>query len=175
MKLKKLLTPLLLFCMVLFAMAGCTHETELADMEITKIETSWREGFAPFAGSYVRTFDFKKGKVYDTLVTDKDISEIPSHLGLTAKDLNNPKQIATFTQEQAETLYEYIKSLGFFAWEEKYVTSDIVNDAGDSRVSVCFPNGTVKSTKIYCEYPPNYSEIRDAFEEYLGVNFYYNR
>ena len=173
MKVKRLLLPFLLICIAIFSMVGCTPETEFADMEITKIETLWYEGFAPFPCDYVRTFDFKKGKVYDTWVTDKDISEIlESTSGLKAKDFNNPKRIAKFTEEQAVTLYEKIKSLGFLAWEEKYITDENVFDGGGQTVSVYFPDGTMKSTWIHFKYPPNYTEIRNAFEEYLGVNFY---
>ncbi len=141
-------------------------------MEITKIETSWDLGFAPFSYYYQRTFDFKKGKVYDTLVTDEEDPEILEIVSK-AKDFNKPKQIASFTEEQAVALYEKIKSLGFFAWEDKYITDEVVTDAGSKRVSVSFPDSTVKSTIIYFDYPPNYNEICNVFMDYLGVNFYY--
>lgn len=174
MKVKKLFLPLLLIGIALFSMAGCTSETEFEDMEITKIETLWNEGFAPFPRYFLRTFDFKKGKVYDTLVTDSDISEVLENTSeLKVEDYNNPKQIATFTQKQAVTLYEKIKSLGFLDWEDEYITDDVINDAGSKRISVSFPDGTVKSTSIYFEYPPNYNKICNAFKECLGVNFYF--
>lgn len=166
------LLPLLLF-FAFFAVVGCVRETELDDMEIKKIETSWQEGLAPFAGYYLRTFDFKKGKVYDTLVTEEDVSAILEHTnGFTADDFNTPKQVATFTQEQAIDLFENIKLLGFFDWEEEYITDDIIDDGGSSRVTVYFADGTVKSTRIYFKYPPNYDNIRNAFEQYFGVAFY---
>lgn len=173
MTVRKVLLPLLLLCVVFFAMTGCTQETEFDDMEITKIETSREEGLAPFSGYYLRTFDFKKGKVLDTLVTDQNISEILEYTtAFTADDFNNPKQVATFTQEQAIELYEEIKSLGFLIWEDSYVTDDIIDDGGSARVCVYFADGTVKSTSIYFKYPPNYDKIRNAFEEHFGVNFY---
>lgn len=175
MKVKKLSVSVLLFCIAVFVIVGCTPETEFDDMEITKIETSWQEGFAPFSGYYLRTFDFKKGKVYDTIVTTADISDIlESTSGFKAEDFNNPKRVATFTQEQAVELYENIKFLGFLAWKDEYITDDIMDGDG-SQVSVYFSDGTVKSTKIYCQYPPNYDKILNEFKERFGVNFYYER
>lgn len=173
MKLKKFLMPLLLLFTAVLFIVGCTPETEYDNLEITKIETSWQDGFAPFPGYYLRTFDFKKGNVYDTWVTDEDVSNILEYMsGVEADDFNNPKQVTTFTEEQATKLYEKIKSLGFLTWKDRYVTDDIIDDGGSECVTVYFADGTAKSTYIYFEYPPKYKEIRGAFEEYLGVNFY---
>lgn len=186
MKAKRFLITLFLVCSAVVLLGGCmniesdvwvgggsTTKNEFENKEITKIETSWVEGFAPFPGYYLRTFDFKNGEVCDTLVTDEDVLEILEHTdGFAAEDFNNPKQVATFTEEQATALYDKIKSLGFFTWKEEYATDDIICDGGSQSVGVFFADGTVKSTSIYYEYPPKYNEIRKAFEEYLGVTFY---
>ncbi len=173
MKAKKFLLSLLIFFGCLFAFAGCTPKTQFDDMEITKIETSWQEGFAPFPGYHLRTFDFKTGEVTDTWVTTADVSEIlESMSGVSAEDFNHPKHVAAFTQEQATALYEKVKSLGFLGWKEAYETDKIIFDGGSQKVTVYFSDGTVKSTRIYFKYPPKYDEIRQAFEEYFGVNFY---
>ncbi|MBD5131828.1 MAG: hypothetical protein HDT28_04445 [Clostridiales bacterium] len=172
---KYLIMPLLLY-IALSVIVGCTPKTEYDDLEIIKIETSWHEGFAPFSGEYVRTFDFKNGSVYDTLATDADISEILEHTpGLTAEDLNTPKLVSTFTEEQASKLYDKIKSLGFLAWKDKYISDDQICDGGSESVTVYFADGTEKHTRIYFKDPPKYDKIREAFEEYLGVSFYSGR
>lgn len=173
MRMKIILLPLLLLCVVLFPMAGCTTEVEYYGMEIAKIETSRQEGLAPFAGYYWRSFDFKRGKVYDTIVTEQEVSDILEYTnGFTADDFNHPKQVAAFTREQATELYEQLESLGLFTWEEAYITDETVDDGGNTNVIVYFADGTVKRTSIYFESPPHYDEIRSAFEEHLGVSFY---
>lgn len=179
MNAKKLLMPILILCAAICLMVGCTPKkervtTEYDDMEITKIEAAHWEGMAPFPGHYLRTFDFKHGTVCDTRVTDRDVNEILGDMPvLTADDFNKPKQVATFTQKQAIALYEKIKSLGFLAWEDEYVTSDVICDGGNERVTVYFADGTKKSTEIYFKYPPKYEDIRKAFEDYTGMDLYY--
>ena len=178
MNVRKLLIPILLLCSVMLLTVGCTPnnapaQTEFDDMEITKIETERHEGFAPFPGYYLRTFDFKHGTVSDTWVLNAYATDYISNLSREeANKFNNPKQIATFTYEQATQLYEKIKSFGFLAWEDEYVTDKLYNDAGNERVTVYFADGTVKSTYIYMETPPNYEQIRNAFEETLSVTLY---
>lgn len=178
MNAKKLLIPILLLCAVMLIAVGCTPndappQTEFDDMEITKIETAHWEGFAPFPGYYLRTFDFKHGTISDTCVLDTYASDYINDLPREEADkFNNPKQIATFTYEQATQLYEKIKSLGFLAWADEYVTDEVICDGVRERVTVYFSDGTEKSTEIYFIDPPNYEQIHNAFEETLGVNFY---
>ncbi|MDE6293121.1 MAG: hypothetical protein K2L88_00665 [Clostridiales bacterium] len=175
---KRLITTILLLCAVMLIAVGCTPtnapiETEFDDMEISKIETAHWEGFAPFPGYYLRTFDFKHGTVSDTLVLDAYASDYINNIPREEADkFNNPKQITTFTEEQAKTLYEKIKSLGFLAWGDEYITDETICDGGSESVTVYFSDGTVKSTKIYFIDPPKYEEIRKAFEDNFGVTFY---
>ena len=135
--------------------------------EILKIETVWREGFAPFPREFVRTFDFKHGKVIDTQKADEKYLDKDNR-----EEYNNPTNIATFTEEHGQKLLDKIGALGFFDWEERYATDEVVYDGGSSDVYVYFADGTEKSTHIYFLDPPNYDEIRNAFEEAFGVNFY---
>lgn len=173
MNAKRLLTTIIMLCSVMLIAVGCTPKTEYDDKEITKIETSWHYGMDAFPCEYTRTFDFAEGVVYDTWVTDSDLSELIEYSpNLEADKFNNPKQIATFTEEQGTKLYEKIKSLGFLAWNDEYITDEIICDGGSESVTVYFADGTVKSTKIYFIDPPKYEQIRKAFEDNFGVTFY---
>ena len=144
-----------------------TYQTTYNSQEILKIETVWNEGFAPFRRDFVRTFDFQHGKVTDTWKADeKDLdNEI-------REQYNNPKNIATFTEEQGQTLIDTIGALGFFDWAEQYKTDDVIYDAGTHCVNVYFADGEKKSTLIYFLDPPHYAEIREAIENAFGVTMY---
>lgn len=156
----------LLSCVVTF---GCTKQFD--DKEILKIQTSWVEGFAPYPRSFERTFDFKTGKVYDTLATDFDANMLAPE-GTVCVNYNSPKLVTTFSEQQADEFISEIKTLGMYSWKERYVTDDVICDGGSSSVTVYFADGTEKNTYIYFKYPPKYDEIRKTFKEHLGTDMY---
>lgn len=164
---------LLVSCLsVLFS--GCVPKTKYDDKTIAKIETAWSEGMGPaYLKYYSRIFDFEAGTVTDTRVADFDNVDEEFLQNVNKDDFNNPKVEGTFNDKQAKALYNKIKSLGFLAWKDRYETNEIIYDGAPSTVNVYFTDGTVKSTYIYFKYPPHYDEIRAAFEDHFGVEFYY--
>lgn len=164
---KKFLIPFIaLFVAVFFY--GCTPRPEFDNLEILKIESAWTEGFAPFPREFVRTFDFKTGRIIDTITADE--KDIPAE---EADRYNTPTAVAAFDEAQAQELIATVKSLGFYGWEDRYVTTDAICDGGSQTVTVHFADGTVKSTYIYFEYPPNYEKICSSFVDCLGAKLYY--
>ncbi|MDE6441441.1 MAG: von Willebrand factor type A domain-containing protein [Clostridia bacterium] len=141
------------------------------ELEISKIETSWQEGFGPFPRSFVRTFDFKKGNVTDTWVaeTESDLKDLDE---TERNKYNNPKLITMFSQTKAQEFITQVKSLGLYNWKYSYESPDIVIDGGSQKITICFSDGTEKSTVIQIENPPKYKEVQSAFETYLGANMY---
>ena len=85
---------------------------------------------------------------------------------------NTPIRVTTFSEETGRQFLEKIKMLGFYTWKDRYATTDIICDGGSECVTVYFGDGTVKSTSIYYEYPPNYDKILTAFEQELGAKLY---
>lgn len=157
---------------IIGSLCGCTPKTEYDDKQIYKIETSWVEGMSLFRCDYVRTFDFQSNTVTDNWVADLDsIAEEDSSL-IDKERYNNPTVVVTFDDENGQALLKKLKSLGFLAWKDRYVTSDEVCDAGSEWVTVYFTDGTVKSTYIYCEDPPGYDKVQSEFKERLGVALY---
>lgn len=160
-------------CLIIaIAFCSCIPHTQYDDLEISKIESGWVEGMAPFPRQFVRTFDFKSGEVTDTLVAD--IDDIPEEdmEFVDTEQYNNPKPVTAFNEENAKEFINKIKSLGFYTWKDSYATNDIICDGGSEWVTVYFCDGTVKSTSIYFKDPPNYKKIMAAFEEYLGAKLY---
>ena len=149
-------------------LCACTpRKTTYNSQDILKIETVWSEGFAPFPREFVRTFDFPNGTITDTCRADEEYLDATNRV-----QYNHPKKIATFTEEQGQALIDTIGALGFFDWEEEYRTDDVIFDGGTHCVNVYFADGTKKSTLIYFSDPPNYDEIREAFESAFGVAMY---
>lgn len=154
------------------SLIGCVPKTEYDDKEIVKIETTLVEGFAPFPRAFLQTFDLQAGQVTATMAADpKDFPEFLSDEERAR--YNSPCLIQTFDDEQAAKLLARIKSLGFLAWQDRYVTTDLIDDGDSQTVAVYFADGTSKSTYIFFENPPKYKKIQSAFEEYLGVKLYY--
>ena len=163
-----------LFFVVIFAICACActsrgvpRKTEYDGKVILKIETLWQEGFAAFPCDYVRTFDFEHGKVTDTWKADEEYLDASNR-----RQYNCPKKIATFSEEQGQALVDKIGGLGFFDWEERYITEDEIVDAGAHCVNVYFADGTKKSTLIYFLSPPNYVKISEAIEDAFGVTMF---
>ena len=167
---KKVISLFFVAILAIITISLCACEPRVATYEgkeILKIETVWSEGFAPFPREFVRTFDFEHGKVTDTRKADEEYLDKDNR-----KQYNNPKKIATFTEEQGQKFIDEIGALGFFDWEERYATDELVCDGGSSCIYVYFADGTEKSTRIYFMDPPNYDEIRTVFEEAFGVKMY---
>ena len=168
---KRLISLFLAMC-VAICLCACVPEkesysSEYDGKEISKIEASWSEGFAPFPCLYTRTFDFESGIVTDTWVADEEYL-----YGDELEQYNNPEVIATFTAEQGKELIDKITALGFLTWEKQYITKDIIHDGGSKNVRVYFTDGVEKSTYIYFKYPANYNKICEAFENNFGVSMY---
>lgn len=167
---KKIISLFFVAILTIITISLCACEPRVATYEgkeILKIETVWREGFAPFPREFVRTFDFEHGKVTDTKKADKENLDKDNR-----KQYNNSTKIATFTEEQGQELLDKIGALGFFDWEERYATDEVVYDGATSRIDVYFADGTEKSTGIFFMDPPNYDEICNAFAESFGVKMY---
>ena len=165
---KKLIPTLLAFLVLVYGLTACASKKFDTQLKVLKIETSWSEGFEPFPRAFVRVFDFEYGLVTDECVADeKDIPNEDKNF------YNHPKQIISFTQEQAESFLKEVSELGFYTWEERYVTDEVINDAAGSSVTIFFQDGTMRKTYIFFEYPPNYKEISAAFESILGAKLYY--
>ena len=161
------ISAILTICLCACAPHEATYKATYNSQEILKIETVWNEGFAPFTREFVRTFDFQHGKVIDIWKADETDLDKENR-----NQYNNPKEIATFTEKQGQTLIDKIGTLGFFDWEKEYKTNDEIHDAGAHRVLVYFADGTEKSTVIYFLEPPNYKEIKNAIEDAFGVTMY---
>lgn len=162
---------LLINCFMCALFCSCVPKTEYDDKTIAKIQTSSVD-FGPspsYLRYHLREVDFVEGKVVDTVVADFDNADDEEMQGVDKNYYNNPKVVATFTREQATDLYNKIRSLGFFAWKEEYVTNDPVCDGGSNAITVYFTDGTVKSTYIFIKKPPQYDKIYAAFKEYIGV------
>lgn len=190
MKAKKLLIPLLLLLCCMLALAGCTPKTEYDDKEVDKIETQIYGGYTLIAASYKRTFDFNDNTVIDEpFVNDKEstieyllelynpntnaeygsIDEYKTHL---QSYFNTPKEFESFSQEQADRLLKKIKSHGIYTWKESYV-SNKVDDASWHSITITFKDGTVKTSRFYCDYPNNFDKIVSAFNDTLGVGLWF--
>ena len=165
---KKLIATVLSLILLACALSACGPKKFGKKFEVIRIESSTSEGFGPFPRDFVRVFDFEYGLVTDECIADK--KDIPKE----DKDFyNHPKQIATFTQEQAESFLTEVSELGFYTWEERYVTDEVISDAAGSSITIYFQDGTMRKTYTKFEYPPNYKEISAAFESILGANLYY--
>ena len=157
---------------IAIAFCGCIPHTVYDNLEISKIESGWVEGFAPFSRQFVRTFDFETGEVTDTWVADLENIHEEVMQNVNTEDYNNPKLVTTFSEESAQEFIKRVKALGFYTWKDSYETDDIICDGGSEWVTVYFSDGTKKSTSIYFKYPPNYKRIMAAFEKYLGAKLY---
>lgn len=63
--------------------------------------------------------------------------------------------------------------MGFYDWKDRYVTTEVINDGGSKNITIYFTDGTIKSTYIYFENPPEYQNIMSAFTDYLGATLYF--
>ena len=155
-------------------LCGCIPKTEYDNKTIAKIETS-SVSFMP-KPSYqkydLREIDFQSGTVVDTLVADFTDANEEELQYANIDAYNNPKVVTTFSNVQGRALLEKIKSLGFLAWKEEYVTKDPVCDGGSNTVKVYFTDGTVKSTYIFIKKPPQYDKIYATFKNCLGIGMY---
>lgn len=171
---EKFFNLLVLFLMVLSCvLSSCDiniYSTKYNNMEVSSIVSIWTEGFAPFYREFVRTFDFEKGEIVDNCVTDeRNVDENDKNIEI----YNNPIVVSTFNKKDGSKLLKKIKFLGFYTWEEKYITEDIICDGGSKYITIYFTNSEVKSTYIYFKYPKNYKSIVNAFNDYLGQDLYY--
>ena len=158
-----------LLCVVVFC--GCAPKTEYDDKEVIKIETSWFEYMSGFWCELVRTYDFQTGEVIDTWVADAE--EVEENVApYNIERYNNPKTVASFSEKDAKKFLKKEKSLGLYAWEEKYDYPVICDGGRVEKVTIFFSDGTTKTTKIFFYEAPNYDEIKKAFEDYFGVTMY---
>lgn len=167
-----------------------TETTEYDDKEVLKIETSIYGGYTLYPSvSFNRTFDFNADTVTDERYIDykestielllKWYNEDPVSGYESAEDYeaylqsyyNTPELFYTFSQEQAESLLKKIKSYGIYTWKENYIR-EAVADAAWHSVSITFKDGTVKTSRFYCEYPDNFNRIAEAFNENLSVGLW---
>lgn len=176
----------LLVC-VAFVFAACAHKTEYDDKEVVKIETAYYGGYVTIDSHPTRTFDFEAGTVTDELILDetwmqilrdeyiKDPESFPEYEDIEAygeflqDKYNNPIQIATFSNEDAENLLEKIKSQGIYTWKDWYYGGN-ADDYPWSYVKITFSDGTVKRTDFYIDKPSNYKRIQKSFEKYLNAD-----
>ena len=166
-KIRALLIAVISAILVITLCACGAHVAEYNGKEILRIETVYREGFASFPCEFVRTFDFQHGKVVDIRKADEEYLDKEN-----CEQYNRTEQIATFTEEQGQALIDKIGTLGFFDWEERYVTDSVIFDGAGSFINVYFADGTTKTTYIYFMDPPNYGEIKKAVEGAFGVTMY---
>ncbi len=165
------ITAALCAVLLCLSLVGCTPETEYDGKTITKIETVRTEGMDAFPCSYLRTFDFEAYTITDMRVADPNTVEelVPE----SKRDLfNNPLPVATFDGDKADGFVNKAKSLGFYTWKDRYVTTEEISDMGSETVTVYFTDGTVKSTYLYAKYPRRYEEVKSTFGEIIGADMY---
>lgn len=181
-----ILTQVLLIC-ALFAFVACAPKTEYDDKEVVKIETAYYGGYATIDSQLTRTFDFEAGTVTDERVLNdfwmqsllddyireperfSEYENYEAYEEYLQSTYNNPVQIATFSQKNAEMLLKKVKSQGIYTWEDRYVYSGIT-DCMWSYIKIIFSDGTMKRTDFYLEYPSNMTKIRNAFKEYFTAD-----
>ncbi len=161
---------------ILIFISGCSA-TKYDNLEISKIESIWKEGFGPFPRDFTRTFDFNTNTVFDTLAISQEDFEEFLEYGEIKEDekhiYNNPVNITTFDDEQEKKFVRSVKSLGLYTWKDNYITKQIINDGGSKRITIYFTDGTSKSTYMYFKYPSNYNKICGSFENLLGAGLYF--
>ena len=159
---------------ILMFISGCS--TKYDNLEISKIESFWTEGFGPFYRKFTRTFDFNTNTVFDTIVVDQGHLDDLLEIGEIKEDqkhlYNNPVTITSFDEEQEKKFVKKVKSLGLYTWKDRYVTKESIVDGGSKTITIYFTDGTSKSTYFFYKYPSNYNKVSDAFENYLGANLY---
>ena len=160
---------------ILMFISGCS--TKYDNLEISKIESFWTEGFGPFYRKFTRTFDFNTNTVFDTIVVDQEEYNELLQSGRINEDdkhfYNNPVTITSFDEEQEKKFVKKVKSLGLYTWKDSYETKEIINDGGSKRITIYFTDGTSKSTYFYFKFPSNYNKVGNAFENYLGTGIFY--
>lgn len=180
----------LLLCVSL-ALTACAPKTEYDDKVVVRIETAYYGGYVAIDSLPTRTFDFEAGTVTDELVLDdawmqilldnyiREPASFPEYENYDAyeeylKDkYNNPIQIATFSNEDAESFLKKIKFQGIYTWKDRYDTGN-VDDYSRSYVEITFSDGTVKRTDFYYDKPANYKRIQKSFKNYLNIEMMWN-
>ena len=170
------------FLLVAIGMILCTScgpkETKYDKLEISKIESIWREGFGLLPCDFTRTVDFENNTVFDTKVGNLEyvkLDQMVENGSLTEEEkntYNNPKTVTTFEDEQEEKFIKKIKSLGIYTWKDRYVTDHGVSDGGNETLKIYFTDGTVKTTYFYFKYPSTYDKVCEAFVANFGVGMY---
>lgn len=176
----------LLLCVSL-ALTACAPKTEYDDKVVVRIETAYYGGYVAIDSHPTRTFDFEAGTVTDELVLDDvwmqilldeyireperfpEYENYEAYEGYLQDKYNNPIQIATFSNEDAENLLKKIKSQGIYTWKDEYVDYR-ADDLRWTYIKIIFSDGTEKRTDFYIDKPGNYKRIQKSFEKYLGVS-----
>lgn len=183
----------LFFCFFSVFLVGCTPSTEFDEKTVIMIVVEATEGMTDVPYRNTRTFDFTAGTVTDDCVADvetlaeefrqryeqylEEYGEYPedetpeSYEEKLKERFNYPSVITDFTEEQGASLLEKVISNGIYTWEDRYETSDVIHDGGSETITICFSDGTKKSTYFYFEYPKNYDKIETDFKEILKVEF----
>lgn len=161
---------------ILIFTSGCSA-TKYDNLEISKIESIWNEGFGPFQRDFTRTFDFSTNTIFDTAVVDEKEFERLLENGAIKEDekhlYNNPVNVTTFDDEQEKKFVRSVKSLGLYTWKDKYITKQGIRDGGSERITIYFTDGTSKSTYMYFKYPSNYNKICSSFVNLLGAGLHF--
>ena len=163
------------------ALAGCAPKTEYDDKELVKIEYHDTGGMRVWGINDYRVFDFEKNIVYDiTIAEEEALQEMinraeEGQIEEILQRYNNPKTIATFTEEQEEAFVTHVRKAGIYGWKDSYETDEVIYDGGGFALELTFSDGTVKRTDFSFKYPRNLKKIQSYFLSDLGADMRHNR
>lgn len=163
------------------ALAGCAPKTEYDDKELVKIEYHGGDGMGLWGINDYRVFDFEKNIVYDiTIAEEEALQEMinraeEGQIEEILQRYNNPKTVATFTEEQEEAFVAHIRKAGIYGWKDSYKTDEVIDDGAGFSLELTFSDDSVKRTDFYYKYPRNLKKIQSYFLSDLGADMRHNR
>lgn len=143
---------------------------------IVKIESIAHEGMYYFPMGHVKTFDFENLEVtQEHRISQEDYQRVidDESFAVDIDYYNNSEFVISFTESQKADLLEAITACGIYNWDERYITSDIIMDAGGFEVVIYFDDGTVKSTYMFFSQPSNFDTVCSQFPKYIGTDLKY--
>lgn len=111
----------------------------------------------------------KKNIVYDiTIAEEEALQEMidraeEGQAEEILQQYNNPKTVATFTEEQEEAFVSHIRKAGIYGWKDSYKTDEVIYDGAGFSLELTFSDDSVKRTDFYYKYPRNLKKIQSYF------------
>lgn len=154
-----LFVSIIMSCLFLFALTGCSRKSESYEgTEVVKITYSTVSYFGGYTKDYL--FDFNSG-------TASKREYLPY------SDIDNAiseyQQFADFTAAAATVFFDKCYMYGLFSLEEEYVTEDIICDGGGWSLTIEYVDGTTFSSTGDNAGPSDvFEKCKFAFYELCG-------